>query len=90
MSPGALPSGGLVFQLVCSFPQILGIELKVHSSAQMESCFQGGACSVCFLLQGKKRLTCGPQCGEGSRVLCTCVLCSRGRQRCSWEMPGPW
>ena len=28
-----------------SFPQILGIELKVHSLAQ------DGACSVCFLLQ---------------------------------------
>ena len=33
MSPGALPSGHLVFQLVV-FPLILGVELKAHSLAQ--------------------------------------------------------
>ena len=33
MSPGALPSRHLVFQLVV-FPLILGVELKAHSLAQ--------------------------------------------------------
>ena len=34
MSPGALPSSGPGFPIGMSFPQILGIQLKVHSPSQ--------------------------------------------------------
>ena len=50
MSPGALPSGGLVFQLVCRFHRYWAQSSKSTVRPKMESCFQDGACSVCFLL----------------------------------------
>ena len=50
MSPGALPSGGLVFQLVCRFHRYRAYSSKSTVQPKMESCFQDGACSVCFLL----------------------------------------
>ena len=50
MRPGALPSRGLVFQLVCHFHRYWAYSSKVHSPAQDGVLFQDGACSVCFLL----------------------------------------
>ena len=49
-SPGALPSRVLVFQLVCRFHRYWAYSSKSTVQPKMESCFQGGACSVCFLL----------------------------------------
>ena len=59
MSPGALPSGagggvgwgGLVFQLICPFHRYWAYSSKSTVHPKMESCFQDGACSICFLLQ---------------------------------------
>ena len=48
MSPGALPTGDQVIYWAYSSKFIV--------LPKMESCFQDGACPVCFLLQGKKRL----------------------------------
>ena len=48
---GALPSGGLVFQLVCCFHRYWAHSSKSTVRPKMESCSQDGACSVCFLLQ---------------------------------------
>ena len=45
MSPGALPSGGLVFQFVC-FHRYWACGSKFTVWPMMESCFQNGACSV--------------------------------------------
>ena len=45
-SPEALPSGGLVFQLVCHFHRYWAYSSKSRVSPKMESCFQDGACSV--------------------------------------------
>ena len=50
MSPGALSSGGLVFQLVCRFHRYWAYSSKFSVWPKIESCFQDGACSVCFLL----------------------------------------
>ena len=50
-SPGALPSGGLVFQLVCRFHRYWAYRSKSTVPPKTEFCFQEGACSVCFLLQ---------------------------------------
>ena len=49
-SPGAFPSRGLVFQLVCRFHRYWEYSSKSMVWPKMESCFQDGACSVCFLL----------------------------------------
>ena len=49
-SPRALPSGGLVFQLVCHFHRYWASSSKSTVGPKMESCFQDGACSVHFLL----------------------------------------
>ena len=49
-SPGALPSGGLVFQLVRRFHRYCEYSSKSTVRPKMESCFQDDACSVCFLL----------------------------------------
>ena len=49
-SPGALPSRGLVFQLVCRFHRYCEYSSKSTVRPKMESCFQDDACSVCFLL----------------------------------------
>ena len=46
MSPGALPSRGLVFQLVCRFHRYWANSSKSTVWPKMESCFQDGACSV--------------------------------------------
>ena len=43
--------GGLVFQLVCRFHRYWAYSSKSTVQPKMESCFQDGACSVCFLLQ---------------------------------------
>ena len=45
MSPVALPSGGLVFHLVC-FHRYWACGSKFTVWPMMESCFQNGACSV--------------------------------------------
>ena len=50
MSPGALPSRGLVFQLVCHFHRYWAYSSNSTVWPKMESCFQDGACPVCFLL----------------------------------------
>ena len=49
-SPGALSSTGLVFQLVSCFHRYWAYGSKSTVRPKMESCFQDGACSVCFLL----------------------------------------
>ena len=51
-SPGSLLSGGrgLVFQLVYRFHRYWAYSSKSTVQPKMESCFQDGACSVCFLL----------------------------------------
>ena len=53
MSPGVLPSGGLVFQLVCHFQRYWAYSSKSTVQPKMESCFQDGACSVCLKKVGK-------------------------------------
>ena len=45
-SPGALPSGGLVFQLVCRFHRYGAYSSKSTVQPKTESCFQDGACSA--------------------------------------------
>ena len=45
-SPGAPPSGDLVFQLVCLFHRYWASSSKSTVRPKMESCFQDGACSV--------------------------------------------
>ena len=45
-SPGALPSRGLVFKLVCRFHQYWAYSSKSTVWPKMESCFQDRACSV--------------------------------------------
>ena len=45
-SPGALPSRGLVFQLVCRFHRYWAYSSKSTVWPKMESCFQDRACSV--------------------------------------------
>ena len=50
MSPEVLPSGGLVFQLVCCVHRYWAYSSKSTVRPKMEYCFQDGACSVCFLL----------------------------------------
>ena len=50
-SPGALPSGGLVFQLVCRFHRYWAQSSQCTVCPELECSFQDGACSVCFLLQ---------------------------------------
>ena len=42
--------GGLVFQLVCNFHRYWAYSSKSTVQPKMESCFQDGACFVCFLL----------------------------------------
>ena len=51
MSTGALPSRGLVFQLVCRFHRYWAYRSKSTVQPKIEFCLQDGACSVCFLLQ---------------------------------------
>ena len=46
MSPEALPSGGLVFQLVCHFRRYWPYSSKSTVRPKMESCFQDRACFV--------------------------------------------
>ena len=46
--------GGLVFQLVCRFRRYWAYSSKSTVQPKMESCFQDGACSVCFLLHSKQ------------------------------------
>ena len=46
MSPGALPSRGLVFQLVCHFYRYWAYSSKSTVRPKRESCFQDGASSV--------------------------------------------
>ena len=53
-SPGALPSRGLVLQLVCCFHRYWAYSSNCTVQPKMESCFQDGACSVCFLLCSQK------------------------------------
>ena len=53
-SPGALPSRGLVLQLVCCFHRYWAYSSNSTVQPKMESCFQDGACSVCFLLCSQK------------------------------------
>ena len=45
-SPGALPSGGLVFQLACRFHRCWAYSSKSTVRPKLESCFQDRACSV--------------------------------------------
>ena len=65
---GALPSGGLVFQLVCHFPRYWAYSSKSTVRPKMEFCFQDRACSVSsfimiiilgasIVLQGRANLT---------------------------------
>ena len=49
MSLGLFHLGGLVFQLVCR-NRYWAYSSKSTVQPKMESCFQDGACSVCFLL----------------------------------------
>ena len=49
MSPGALPSSSLVFQLVCCFHRYWAYNSKSTAQPKMESCFQDRACSVSLL-----------------------------------------
>ena len=46
MSPRALPSGGLVIQLVCRFHRYWAYSSKATVQPKMDSCFQDRACSV--------------------------------------------
>ena len=78
-SPGALPSRGLVFQLVCHFHRYGAYSSKSTLSPKTESCFQDGTCSVCFLLQnhrvsqdkviGVRLGGMGARCGSGEEDL---------------------
>ena len=43
---------GSGFPLVCRFHRYWAYSSKSTVQPNMESCFQGGACSVCFLLHG--------------------------------------
>ena len=52
-SPGALPSRGLVFQLICRFQRYWAYSSKSTVQPTMESCFQDRTCSVSSF-----RLTC--------------------------------
>ena len=47
---GLFHLGGLVFQLVCRFPRYWAYGSKSIVQPKMESGFQDGACSVCFIL----------------------------------------
>ena len=47
---GLFHPGGLVFQLVCHVHRYWASSSKPTVRPKMESCFQDGACSVCFLL----------------------------------------
>ena len=49
-SLGLFHPGGLVFQLVCLFHRYWAYSSKFTVRPKMESCFQDGACSACFLL----------------------------------------
>ena len=49
-SPRALPSGGLVFQLVCHFHRYWAYSSKSTFQPKMESCFQNRACSVSYFM----------------------------------------
>ena len=51
MSHGALPSGGLVFQLVCCFYRYWACSSKSTVGPKMESCFQNRACSVSSFIE---------------------------------------
>ena len=48
MSPGALPSRGLVFQLMCCFHRYWAYSSKSTVRPEMVSCFQDGGSSVSF------------------------------------------
>ena len=50
MSPGVFHPGGLVFQLVYNFHRYWAYSSKSAVQPKIDSCFQDGACSVCFLL----------------------------------------
>ena len=45
-SPGALPSRGLVIQLVCRFHRYWAYSSKSTVRPRLESCFQDGGCSA--------------------------------------------
>ena len=48
--------GGLIFQLVCRFHRYWAYSSKSTVQPKMESCFQDGACSVCFLPLKEQRV----------------------------------
>ena len=47
---GLFHQGGLVFQFVCCLHRYWAYSSKSTVWPKMESCFQNGTCSVCFLL----------------------------------------
>ena len=73
-SPGALPSRGLVFQLVCPFHRYWAFSSKSMVQPKMESCFQDRACSVCFLLQSLFLMLLTHSMSIIHRAVCTLTL----------------
>ena len=65
MTPGALPSRGLVFQLVCRYCRYWAYSSKSTVRRTMESCFQDRDCSVCFLLHWVSKEGWYPRCSFG-------------------------
>ena len=76
-SPGALPSWGLVFQLASRFHRYWASSSESTVRPKMESCFQDGACSVCFLLHCHLLLQ-GIFPTQGSNLSFLCLL------HCKW------
>ena len=75
-SSGALPSRGLVFQLVCHFHRYWAYSSKSTVWPKMESCFQDGACSVCCLLWFLLFLCCCAKSFQLCLTLCNSMDCS--------------
>ena len=69
-SPGALPSAGLVFQLVCRLHRSWAYSSKSTVRSKIESCFPDRGCSASSLSRSANTLLKGvPKrgCGDGSR-----------------------
>ena len=61
---GSSIQGGLVFQLVCRFHRYWAWSSKSTVWPMMESCFQDGARSVCFLLHLQFTYAAAPTSGK--------------------------
>ena len=79
-SPGALPSEGLVFQLVCCFHRYWACSSKSTVWPKMESCFKDRACSVSSF-----KLSVSEMCLTTEPPPVRDLLCSR-EQGWEWEL----